>query len=65
MKVFEKTRSRAWEVIHNDRRYIVEHFENVETDYQIWEVFDHKQRKIQNAEIENEVLKVLKLRIND
>lgn len=65
MKVFEKTRSRAWEVIYNDRRYIVEHFENVETDYQIWEVFDHKQRKIQNAEIENEVLKVLKLRIND
>jgi hypothetical protein len=65
MKVYEKTKSRSWEVILSERRYIVEHFENLETDYEIWEVFDHKQRKIQNAEIENEVLKVLKLRIND
>jgi hypothetical protein len=65
MKVYEKTKSRSWEVILSERRYTVEHFENLETDYQIWEVFDHKQRKIQNAEIENEVLKVLKLRIND
>jgi hypothetical protein len=65
MKVYEKTKSRSWEVILSERRYTVEHFENLETDYEIWEVFDHKQRKIQNAEIENEVLKVLKLRIND
>lgn len=65
MKVYEKTRTRTWEVVLNERRYNVEHFQNFDTDYQIWEVFDHKQRKIQNTELENEILKVLKLRLDD
>lgn len=65
MKVYEKTRTRTWEVVLNDKRYVVEQFENFDTDYTLWEVFDHKQRKIQNIELENEILKVLKLRLDD
>ena len=65
MKVYEKTRTRTWEVVLNEKRYVVEHFENFDTDYTLWEVFDHKQRKIQNAELENEILKVIKLRVDD
>jgi hypothetical protein len=49
----------------NEHRYNVEHFQNFDTDYQLWEVFDHKQRKVQNTELENEILKVLKLRLDD
>jgi hypothetical protein len=44
---------------------MVEHFQNFQTDYNIWEVFDHKERKVQNMELENEILKVLKLRLDD
>ena len=65
MKVYDQLRTRSWQVIHNEKTYVVEHFENFQTDYSNWEVFDHKERKVHNPELENEILKTIKLRINE
>jgi hypothetical protein len=65
MKVYEKTKTRTWEVVIENKKYFVERFENLQTDYSIWEVFDHRERKIQNTELENEVIKVIKLKLDE
>jgi hypothetical protein len=65
MKVYEKTKTRTWEVVIENKKYIVERFENLQTDFSIWEVFDHRERKVQNTELENEVIKVVKLKLDE
>jgi hypothetical protein len=65
MKVYEKTRTRTWEVRLNDKSFTVERFENFDTNFSSWEVFDFKGRKVQSSETENEILKHLKLKLDE
>ena len=53
MKVYEKTRTRTWEVRLNDKSFTVERFENFDTNFSSWEGFDFKGRFVHLQMVDN------------